>query len=120
MHLMRIHNKTANHVFAILFAFAMLSMQWAGLHHKIAHADRLQAQSYTVASVSADDVDQDKELFHSCLLFDAVTLSAALQNALIDLSISAVSQAIRETPLLSWQAPFNSYFLSRAPPFALI
>jgi hypothetical protein len=102
-------------------AFAVLFAQWIGIAHAIAHADQLLVQTQATASSSTNDhSDGDGDsLSHSCLLFDAITLSAALHTAEFGgLTSPRPGVPAMEIPLLSWDALFNSHFSSRAPPLA--
>jgi hypothetical protein len=100
-------------------AFALLFAQWIGIAHTIAHADQFLAQNHAMVSGSDTDQDHGDSLSHSCLLFDAITLSAALHTAEFGgLKLLAASVPAMNIALLSWEAPFSSHFSSRAPPSA--
>jgi hypothetical protein len=110
----------ADFLFAVLLSSSLLFTQWLGLSHKVAHAEQYQAAVTKVFSSSVTS-GQDGKLSHSCLLFDAVTLGAALQTAIYaGLLLRNQSAKLLATPLRSWSAPFSSHFCPRAPPSTLI
>lgn len=110
----------ADFLLAVLLSSSLLFTQWLGLGHKVAHAEQYQATVTKTLSSSVTS-EQDGKLSHSCLLFDAVTLGAALLTALYaGLLLRDQRIKLLATPLRSWSAPFSSHFCSRAPPSALI
>ncbi|MDQ9169082.1 hypothetical protein Q8A64_01525 [Oxalobacteraceae bacterium R-40] len=110
------HHSSATLV-ALLLACSLLIAQWAGLQHRVAHA-QLQSTSIVTAEVdrSADDAP-DNHLFHSCVLLDASAMGASLPTGkFVPLVLSNTSLPITVLPLVSWQALFTRQFSSRAPP----
>lgn len=106
---------------------ALLFAQWLGLAHRIDHAGLAQpaqaAQSVRLAqagqSALQTNTDYDKSLDHSCALFDASALAAALNSPPVSLAIVPGAQVLALwVAFASWDAPFLRYFSSRAPPLA--
>ena len=102
-----------------VLVFALLSAQWAGLSHRIEHNDRMQHQhAATSAATSQQQEEPHNHEHHSCIAFDAATLSATLH------SVACMAPYLPNTHIampwigfLSRTAPLRLHFSSRAPPF---
>jgi hypothetical protein len=103
------------HAFALLLALALLGAQWAGVQHRIAHADRHQAPS---ASTAVDLNDTEDDIHHSCVAFDAATLADMAGVVPFAVSILPNRHVIALwVAFASWRAPLVVHFSSRAPPY---
>ncbi len=106
--------RSTSAMITILLVVAILSSQWAGFAHRIAHASYKQ-QAGMSAVVITHGVD--KSIEHSCLLFDAATLASSIDTSpytpriLPSATVLALWQAFA-----SWDAPLLCHFSSRAPP----
>jgi hypothetical protein len=100
---------------ALLLAVALLFAQWAGLAHRIVHAELMEAHPYAAVQV---DIDGDgKADHHSCAAFDAATVADTIHlPPFIAPLVSSVRVLALWTAFLSWDAPFSLCFSSRAPP----
>lgn len=95
-----------------MLMMAVLFAQWAGLHHGIRHAG-LQQSPVSFAQIE----DDESEAQHSCIAFDAAALADSIPLApyLVPLLTGARVLALW-IAFASWDAPFTSFFSSRAPP----
>jgi len=105
-------------VLAACLILAMLVAQWAGLQHRIEHADRA-ADVLRVANVSSGATGDaaSAHVAHSCALFDAAALGDTLHNP-PDAApcLPALTAAVRHRVAPSDDVRFGSYYSSRAPP----
>ena len=102
----------------LLMLCCLLSAQWLGLGHRVAHAGWTavgQAAKSTLATSSSKSGETD--LRHSCAAFDDATLPALLTTPpYLAPLLPAASVLALWTAFLSWQQPFSCHFQSRAPP----
>jgi hypothetical protein len=103
-------------VIAMLVATTLLCAQWAGLAHRISHAQLQQVHQYFSATSQADD-GGDSNVPHSCAAFDAATVGDTVHIGpfLAPLLASARVLALWAA-FVSWDAPLIPWFSSRAPP----
>jgi hypothetical protein len=113
---------------ALLLAMLLFS-QWMGMQHRIAHAGWINGQPSAMqfAAVDVSDTGADAGEFangghegrkqHSCSLVDGTALADTLTSFLF-LPPPADCAKVLALWLAyqSWDAPLNSFFLSRAPP----
>ncbi|MET0964061.1 MAG: hypothetical protein ABWY05_14785 [Noviherbaspirillum sp.] len=98
----------------LLMLCCLLSAQWLGLGHRVAHAGFNDA-AQAVKTITGSEAD----LRHSCAAFDEATLPALLNTPpyaaplLPGASVIALWSAF-----LSWQQPHACHFQSRAPPLS--
>lgn len=115
---------------AALLLLSMLAGQWTGLEHRVRHAGLAGTLHHLLPAVpdgasladvaaQAGGVDGAEEGYaHSCQLFDAATLSAAIHVTRLPGACERAAQDWRlPWPPSSWQAVFIAHFSSRAPPF---
>lgn len=117
---------TNNVVLTMLLVVALLFTQWAGLVHSVVHAG--WQDSYVSASKSADfyaDSIKNKQggdsstAFHSCTLFDALTLAATVHTPFyLPLLLPTERMAQLWVSYISRVVRFIPHFCSRAPPAA--
>ncbi|RJG04338.1 hypothetical protein D3878_09940 [Noviherbaspirillum sedimenti] len=106
----------------LLLVLALLFAQWLGLAHRIEHAGLAQpAQTVQLAQAGQaslqTNANYDKSLEHSCALFDATALAAALNSPPVSLAVVPGAQVLALwLAFASWDAPFLRHFSSRAPP----
>jgi hypothetical protein len=98
-------------------ALSLLFAQWEGIHHKHAHAEHIEVASPAFSAKTHLSSDADKSISHSCLLFDALTLGAALQTYVHPgLLLASASGKSVDLTVFSWSPPFVGHFCPRAPP----
>lgn len=104
----------------LLLVLALLFAQWLGLSHRVEHAGLAQPQPVQASHWSLQaDASYDKTLEHSCALFDATSLAAALNSPGVSLAILPGARVLALwVAFASWDAPFLRLFSSRAPPLA--
>jgi hypothetical protein len=114
MHRFRSFHSSIGNALSALLLFALLSAQWAGLQHRVEHA-QLEAATARISAINGND--GGTHAAHSCQLFDAAALGASLHTPFLAAPCvrMRIAPAVR-TPILSWQALFVGHFLSRAPP----
>lgn len=101
-----------------LVVMAMLCAQWVGLAHSIAHGGLQQASPYFSAHVTTPETG-GKYATHSCVLFDAAAIGAALDTPPVSLALlPGLPVLALWLAFASWNAPFLRHFSSRAPPCA--
>ena len=105
----------------LLMLCCLLSAQWLGLGHRVAHAGLVGAgTSQSVeTSVFSSGKSSHIDLRHSCAAFDEATLPALLTTPpYLAPRMPAASVLALWTAFLSWQQPFSCHFQSRAPPLS--
>lgn len=103
-------------VIAILAAVALLFAQWAGLNHRISHANPQQHITHVASIV---DIDGDKDAGHSCAAFDAATVGDSINTIPFVTPLITSAQVLALwAAFISWDAPLTTCFSSRAPPRA--
>lgn len=101
---------------AFLLACSLLVAQWTGLQHRVAHAHLQAGVAHGISDLAGNE-EADKQLFHSCLLFDASAMSAGPPcSEYFSALLRYARLPITVLPLVSWQALFIRQFSSRAPP----
>lgn len=118
MHTFRIDT---NAFIALVLAGAMLLAQSVGLTHRVLHAQGQEVGAvFALAernSTTADVQNQRGEATHSCLIFDAVVLSAAvITSGRADAAASNHDAPPPQALLARWDAISSLPFRSRAPP----
>ena len=109
----------------LLMLCCLLSAQWLGLGHRVAHAGWTgignitgTSQSFET-SVFSGSKSSHIDLRHSCAAFDEATLPALLTTPpYLAPLMPAASVLALWTAFLSWQQPFSCHFQSRAPPLS--
>jgi len=110
--------RSTRYVIVLMLALAMVFAHWQGLAHRIAHASRHFAATADAAKDGSAGADL-KAAPHSCLAYDAATVSPALATpACTTAAIPAERILAQWLAFDSWNAPFTPYFSSRAPPLA--
>jgi hypothetical protein len=103
----------------LLMLCCLLSAQWLGLGHRVAHAGWTGAGQAAKATVFSSSKSSDIDLRHSCAAFDDATLPALLTTPPYQAPLlPAASVLALWTAFLSWQQPFSCHFQSRAPPLS--
>ena len=103
----------------LLLLCCLLSAQWLGLAHRVAHAGWSASGQAAKATASNTGKGSHIDLRHSCAAFDDATLPALLSTPpYLAPLLPAASVLALWTAFLSWQQPFSCYFQSRAPPFS--
>lgn len=93
---------------------ALLTAQWAGLQHRVAHAWIAAAADHAAADSDSGDT---LHLAHSCALFDAATLGVTLQSAFfLPTCLRARLADARLAESTPGLAHAFRHFLPRAPP----
>lgn len=106
--------RSSQQLLAIVLMAALLCAQWAGLSHRVAHADGKAAWS---ALKSQTDSESGKDAGHSCSLFDAAALGTGIHTAPFALALLGNVRVLASwTAFVSWNVPFTCHFSSRAPP----
>jgi hypothetical protein len=101
----------------LLMLCCLLSAQWLGLGHRVAHAGWTAGGQLAKAAVFGSSSDID--LRHSCAAFDDATLPAVLTAPPYRAPLlPAASVLALWSAFLSWQQPFSCHFQSRAPPIS--
>ena len=102
----------------LLLLCCLLSAQWLGLGHRVAHAGwKAAAQTFKTSAVTSDKTDVD--LRHSCAAFDEATLPALLNTPpYVAPLLPAASVLALWSAFASWRQPFSCHFQSRAPPLS--
>ena len=101
----------------LLMLCCLLSAQWLGLGHRVAHAGWSAAGQAAKATGANSSKSSDIDLRHSCAAFDDATLPALLTTPpYLAPLLPAASVLALWTAFLSWQPPFSCHFRSRAPP----
>jgi hypothetical protein len=101
----------------LLMLCCLLSAQWLGLGHRVAHAGWTAAGQAAKARVFSATKSSDTDLRHSCAAFDDATLPALLTTPpYLAPLLPAASVLALWTAFLSWQQPFSCHFQPRAPP----
>lgn len=104
--------RSARYVIVLMLTLAMAFAHWQGLAHRIAHA----SQHAQTASASGADLKASQ---HSCLAYDAATVSPALHTPSCTTAALPAGRILAQWAAFdSWNAPFTPYFSSRAPPLA--
>jgi len=110
--------RSSRYVIVLMLTWAMVFAHWQGLAHRIAHASQHISLTADAPKDGSNGADL-KAAQHSCLAYDAATVSPALHTP------SCTAAAIPADRILaqwvafdSWDAPFTPYFSSRAPPLA--
>lgn len=101
----------------ILLAAALLFAQCSGLAHRIKHAPT----PHEHASSSFDeDHDDDTDALHSCVAFDATTVTDTIHLPPFVAPLLANDAGVLATwaAFASWDALLVRHFSSRAPPLA--
>jgi hypothetical protein len=123
---------------AAMLVIAMLCAQWAGMAHRIGHADRVGAVNLLAGDSSANAEEDlaanslgrataalpafesqtgSSEEAHSCALLDAASLGAGIHSRPFQLlPMPGVQVLALWAAFASWQSPFAFHFSSRAPP----
>lgn len=123
---------------AAMLIIAMLCAQWAGMAHRISHADRVGAMTLPAGASSAHAEEDlaangsakaavafpgsepqagSSEEAHSCALLDAAMLGAGIHTRPFQLVPMPGAQVLALwAAFASWQSPFACHFSSRAPP----
>lgn len=113
--------RSTRFVITLMLTLAMVFAHWQGLAHRIAHASQhpvLAAIAPAGAGEAPSSADQ-KAVQHSCLAYDAATVSPALHTPGCTLAAIPAGRVLAQWVAFdSWQAPFTPYFSSRAPPSA--
>ncbi len=114
------HRRLTALILLCTMVLALLSAQLAGFSHRITHYKHSNAAlmtsstAYSVENV-AGLVDST---LHSCLLFDAASITDGLQHSLIlVVPQQQLGQAYVRLPILFWFISKHSVFNARAPPF---
>lgn len=117
----RRNNHSLTYPLALLLLCSLLVAQWAGLHHRVAHAGVPPSDAAHLALDRFDLETSDHSLFHSCLLLDAATVGLCIASAdyVVDLQ-GNLPRPILIVPPVSWQAFFIPQFSSRAPPLSIL
>jgi len=103
----------------LLMLCCLLSAQWLGLGHRVAHAGWTGGGQTVKATVFSVGKSGDIDLRHSCAAFDDATLPALLTAPpYLAPLLPAASVLALWTAFLSWQQPFSCHFQSRAPPLS--
>jgi hypothetical protein len=103
----------------LLMLCCLLSAQWLGLGHRVAHAGWTGASHTAKATVFSSSKSSEIDLRHSCAAFDDATLPALLTTPPYQAPLlPAASVLALWTAFLSWQQPFSCHFQSRAPPLS--
>lgn len=106
---------------ALLWLCSLLVTQWAGLHHRVAHAGVLPSDAAHLALDLFASETPDDSLFHSCILLDAATVGPCIVSADYALALQGnLPRLILIVPPVSWQAFFIPQFCSRAPPLSIL
>jgi hypothetical protein len=101
----------------LLLLCCLLSAQWLGLGHRVAHAGWTGAGQSVKAAVFDSGKSSDIHLRHSCAAFDEATLPALLGTPpYLAPLMPAASVLALWAAFLSWHQPFSCHFQSRAPP----
>jgi hypothetical protein len=108
-------------VFTLVLVMALLCAQWMGLRHSIAHAGWPQGQQSVGSSSSSFSLqvgtDQDGDVHHSCLAFDAATLADSVYTVPFNTALVPNLHVLAQwVAFASWHAPLVCHFSSRAPP----
>jgi hypothetical protein len=110
--------RSTRYVIVLMLTLTMVFAHWQGLAHRIAHASQHIAATADAANDGAGGADL-KAAQHSCLAYDAATVSPALHTpACTSAAIPADRILAQWVAFESWNAPFTPYFSSRAPPLA--
>lgn len=110
--------RSARLVIVMMLTLAMVCAHWQGLAHRIAHASQHVAMAGDQGKHASSPSDT-KAVPHSCLAYDAATVSPALHTpACTTAVLPAVRVLAQWAAFASWNAPFTPYFSSRAPPVA--
>lgn len=106
--------RTAAALLALLL-LTLLSAQWTGMQHRVAHA-WISAPGADHAAAMSDD-DDSLDLAHSCTLFDAAALGLALHPAFyLPVCLRAAMAAEPPPETSSPQAHPFRHFSPRGPP----
>lgn len=138
MRLLSLNRKSARNLITAMLVVAMLCAQWAGLDHRIMHAEKMHShglqrynspalvfgglhageqQDSALADSHIDDHSRSDEDSHACFLFDAAALGASIHSTPFQsLPLPSIQVLALWTAFVSWQSPFTCHFSSRAPP----
>ncbi len=109
------HRTQRNAALALLLALALLFAQWAGLTHRIEHAQLQQAVAHASLTGGADE----SRAHHSCVAFDAATVADSIHVPPFAAPLLASARVLALwTAFTSWDAPQVRHFSPRAPPLA--
>lgn len=110
--------RSARFVIVLMLTLAMVFAHWQGLAHRIAHASQ-HISSTADASRDGSLGSDVKAAQHSCLAYDAATVSPALHTPPCTTAAIPADRILAQWLAFdSWSAPFAPWFSSRAPPFA--
>jgi hypothetical protein len=110
--------RSARFVIALMLTLAMICAHWQGLAHRIAHASPHAALTGDLGKHSSSPA-HPKAVQHSCLAYDAATVSPALHTPACTAAALPAGRVLAQwAAFASWDAPFTPYFSSRAPPVA--
>jgi hypothetical protein len=105
-------------VLVVFLTFALVFAYWQGLAHRIAHASQFYAAPVDVVGQEIAGSHQ-KAIHHSCLAFDAATVSPTVCSPHHSAAILPGTDVLALlVAFASWVAPFEPHFSSRAPPRA--
>lgn len=114
------HRRLTALILLCTMVLALLSAQLVGYSHRITHYKHSNAAlmaSSTVYSIENINGLVDTAL-HSCLLFDAASITDGLQHSLVlVIPQQLLGQAYVRVPILFWFNSQHSAFNARAPPF---
>lgn len=112
--------RSARFVIVMMLTLAMVCAHWQGLGHRIAHASQHVAVAGAPGNPASSPSDT-KAATHSCLAYDAATVSPALHTPACTTAVLPAGRVLaRWAAFASWNAPFTPYFSSRAPPRRLM
>ena len=101
----------------LLLLCCLLSAQWLGLGHRVAHAGWAAADQAAGETAPGAGKSGDADLRHSCAAFDQATLPALLNTPpYLAALLPAPGVLALWAAFSSWQQPFSCHFRSRAPP----
>lgn len=110
--------RSARLVIVMMLTLAMVCAHWQGLAHRIAHASQHVAMAGD-PGMHASSPSDTKAVPHSCLAYDAATVSPALHTPACTTAVLPAGRVLAQwAAFASWNAPFTPYFSSRAPPVA--
>jgi hypothetical protein len=112
-----------NTVIALLLAVMVLFAQWAGLTHRVAHAQLPYGQQL-LSQVTSHVLFQDNSssqdsgsAHHSCAIYDAATFADTVPNPVFIPALPRNTPVLTQlTAMVPRHVPFRSYFCPRAPP----
>lgn len=121
----RQQRQLSRNALAAFLVLALLFAQWAGVIHRVVHAERMAAPAKIVSAVKvfvgqapplnqSESTNQDK---HSCAAFDAATLGASLPMPFACLPVLPGAAVLALwSAFISWEPPLTHFYSSRAPP----